>query len=179
MSQRSWSSILGAAAVAALFLSCDSGSPSSPDGMGTLRVHLTDAPVEDASEVNVHITGLTVKRVGSPVERISDDVGTFDLLELTDSEAMLATQNVAAGDYDFLLVELSADGSSIREAGTRDEFPLQIASSEVKILNGFTVRENGTTDVLLDFDAAASLRHLGNGSWLLTPVIIQANVEAD
>jgi hypothetical protein len=30
--------------------------------------------------------------------------------------------------------------------------------------------------VLLDFDAAASLRQLGNGDWLLTPVISLANV---
>jgi hypothetical protein len=178
MSQRAWLSALFAAVLAVLPLACD-GGPSSPDGMGRLNVRLTDAPVADASEINVHIVGLTVKRVGSPVERIADNVGVFDLLELTDSEALLATREVAAGDYEFIQVDLSEEGSSITEAGTGDEFPVHIASSEVKILNGFRVRENGTTNVLLDFDAAASLRHLGDGSWLLTPVILHANSDEE
>jgi hypothetical protein len=143
--------------------------------MGTLAVRLTDAPVADATEVNVHIVGLTLKRVGSPVERIANDVGTFDLLALTDTSALLVSASVPAGAYEFIQVDLSEDGSSITEAGTGDEFPLQIASDEVKVLNGFTVNDDGTTDVLLDFDAAASLRHVGNGSWLLTPVISLAN----
>jgi hypothetical protein len=44
----------------------------------------------------------------------------------------------------------------------------------VKILQGFTVEENETTEITLDFDADASLVQLGNGGWLLKPVIIHA-----
>jgi hypothetical protein len=41
------------------------------------------------------------------------------------------------------------------------------------------VNQNGTTELLLDFDAEASLRKLGNGEWMLTPVIIQVNASAN
>lgn len=51
--------------------------------------------------------------------------------------------------------------------------PLRIASGEVKVLGGFVVPETGAAVVTLDFDAAASLNHLGNGNWLLTPVIVK------
>lgn len=169
---------LGAAvalALSTLLAACDGSNPSGPGGTGRLVVRMTDAPTAGATEINVHITGLTVKRAGAPVERISGDVGTIDLLTLLDTSMLLTAANVPAGEYEFIQVELSEEGSSVVEAGTGDTFPLVIASDEVKVLGGFTVADNGTTTVLLDFDAAASLRHLGNGEWLLTPVISLAN----
>ena len=163
----------------AVVAACSDGSPSSPAGAGTIAVRMTDAPVADATEVNVHITGLTVKRSGAPVERISNDIGTVDLLTLQDTSMLLVTANVTAGDYEFIQVELSEDDSSVVEEGTGTEFPLSIASDEIKVLNGFHVNANGTTEILLDFDAEASLRHLGNGEWMLTPVISQANASVN
>ena len=163
----------------ALVAACDDSGPSSPAGAGTLAVRMTDAPVADATEVNVHITGLTVKRSGAPVERISNDVGTVDLLTLQNTSMLLVTANVTAGDYEFIQVELSEVGSSVVEEGPGTEFPLSIASDEIKVLNGFAVNPNGETDILLDFDAEASLRKLGNGQWMLTPVISQANASAN
>ena len=86
-----------------------------------------------------------------------------------------ASPGVMAGNYEFIRVELSENGSSIVEAGTGAVHPLRIASDQISVLGGFTVHATGTTDVLLDFDAEASLRHLGNGGWLLTPVISQVS----
>ena len=49
--------------------------------------------------------------------------------------------------------------------------PLRIPSQEIKILGGFRVDDDGTTTITLDFDAERSLVKLGNGEWLLKPVI--------
>lgn len=166
-----------ALALTLVFAACDGSNPSGPEGSGALAVRMTDAPTADATAVNVHITGLTVKRIGAPVERIAGDVGTVDLLTLLDTSMLLTTANITAGEYEFIQVELAEAGSSVVEAGTGDVFPLAIASDEVKVLGGFTVGEGGTTTVLLDFDAAASLRRLGDGDWLLTPVISLAGSE--
>jgi len=156
---------------------CDEGSPTGPDSSGRLAVRMTDAPIDEVAEVNVHITGLTVKRSGSPVERISNDLGTVDLLTLDNTSMLLTTANVQAGTYEFIQVDLSEEGSNVVLEGSSEELPLAIASDEIKVLGGFTVDENGTTTVLLDFDAQASLRQLGTGDWLLTPVISLANTE--
>lgn len=53
--------------------------------------------------------------------------------------------------------------------------PLEIASEEVKVLGGFIVPEAGGAVVTLDFDAASSLVHRGDGDWLLTPVIVRVD----
>jgi len=53
--------------------------------------------------------------------------------------------------------------------------PLRIPSEEIKILGGLSVEEGGTTTVTLDFDAEASLNRLGNGQWLMTPIIVMAD----
>ena len=50
--------------------------------------------------------------------------------------------------------------------------PLRIPSEKIKILGGFTVTEDGLTTVTLDFVAEESLVLLGNGEWLLQPVIL-------
>jgi hypothetical protein len=161
---------------AALVAGCDGGGPSGPNGTGRLAVRMTDAPIDDVAQINVHITGLTVKRVDAPVERIANDVGTFDLLTLADTSVLLTSADVQAGDYEFIRVELSENGSSIVLEGSTEELPLSIASDEIKVQGGgFTVNDDGTTTVLLDFDAKASLVQQGNGQWLLTPVISLVN----
>lgn len=170
--------LIALAALLSVALACgEDRSPTSPQGSGTLTVRLTDATVDDVAEVNVHITGLTVKRSGAPVDRIANDLGTVDLLTLAGTSMLLATTNVAAGQYEFVQVDLSEEGSSIVMEGSTEELPLSIASDEIKVLGGFTVQENGTTTLLLDFDARASLQQLGNGDWLLTPVIVLANAD--
>jgi len=167
-----WFALLVILALAA----CDGSSPTYSSGSARLAVRMTDAPVAGASAVNVHITGLVVKRSGSPVERIAGDLGVVELLALDGTSALLVTAQVEPGTYEFIQVELDPDGSTVVEEGSGDIFPLAIASREIKVLGGFTLQEDGTTTVLLDFDAAASLRLLGNDDWLLTPVISLANV---
>lgn len=176
MNQRAWM------AVALMLLmmagmSCG-GSEDSVTGPSptTLRILLTDAPTDELAEVNVYITGLTVKRSGSPVERISNDVGLVDLLSLRNGLMLLVAAQVEPGNYEFIRVELDQDQSFVVELGSGTELPLQIASEEVKVNGGFTMPAGGITSVTLDFDAEASLRKKGNGNWLLTPIILMVDV---
>lgn len=172
------------AAVVALSLmalvSCsDSDSPSAPSGT-MLRVELTDAPTDELAAVNVYISGLTIKPTTGPVERIANDIGSIDLLTLRDTRELLVAAEVEPGDYEFIHVDLDEAGSSVVDAATNEELPLQIPSEEIKVQGGtFTVAPDVTTTVLLDFDADQSLIRRGNGEWLLTPVILLANASTD
>lgn len=154
--------------------SLDGGSnsvTSSSDPLGTLSIYLTDAPTDEVSSVNVYITGLTIKRSGASVERFSNDVGLIDLLDLRDSTMLIAEDNVTAGDYEFIRVELDQSRSNVIVSG--ETLPLKIPSEEIKVLGGFVVRTGGSTNIVLDFDADKSLVKLGNGNWLLKPVIVK------
>jgi hypothetical protein len=154
--------------------SLDGGSnsvTSSSDPLGTLSIYLTDAPTDEVSSVNVYITGLTIKRSGASVERFSNDVGLIDLLDLRDSTLLIAEDNVTAGDYEFIRVGLDQSRSNVIVSG--ETLPLKIPSEEIKVLGGFVVPTGGFTNILLDFDADKSLVKLGNGNWLLKPVIVK------
>lgn len=160
-------------------VSCsDSDSPSAASG-AMLRVELTDAPTDELAAVNVYISGLTVKPTDGPVERIAQDIGPVDLLALRETRELLVAAQVAPGDYEFIRVEFDEAGSSVVDAATNRELPLQIPSREIKVLGGFIVAPDATTTVLLDFDADRSLIRRGNGQWLLKPVILLANTSTD
>ena len=161
--------------VVALAVGCNGSNdnPTSPPGSGRLSISMTDAPTGGVSEINVFVTGLTVKPKDGPEAKIANEIGLVDLLTLQNTTKQLVDLGVAAGDYEFVKIELDQSRSTVKETATGEMKPLQIASEEVKVLGGFNVPLGGSTDVLLDFKADQSIRHLGNGDWLLTPVISQ------
>ncbi len=65
----------------------------------------------------------------------------------------------------------------VRFAGTGQIYGLlsipRDRHEEIKILGGFVVADDTTTTITLDFDVEQSLVLLGNGGWLLKPVIIK------
>jgi len=149
-------------------------SPTSPGTASRLTVMLTDAPLEEVQQVNVFFTGVTVKPFGKSVEHLDLQLATnpVDLLTLDHQVVALAAGAVDPGDYEFIQVEIDPARSGVVVDGAAK--PLSVPSKEVKILGTFTVGENGT-DLTLDFDASKSLLPLGNGGWLLKPVIVKVN----
>lgn len=166
--------VLAAAGLLALAACSESDyHPTAGPGTGQLTVRLTDAPADDVSEINVWVTGLTIKKTDAPVARIANEIGLVDLLTLQGTTMELVELGVPAGDYEYVQVELDQERSNVRVLATGELAPLQIASEEVKVLDGFTVPDGGSLEITLDFDAAASLRQQGNGDWLLVPVIVR------
>lgn len=161
-----------AAVLMGLSASACSDSPTSPIGGGNLSLMLTDAPLDDVDEVNIYFTSVTAKPVGQPVEELELTLteNPINLLSLTDTTVSFATGVVEPGEYEFLHINIDEERSNIVENGV--EKPLQIPSEEIKILGGFAVEDDHTTTITLDFDAEKSLLRLGNGGWLMVPVIV-------
>jgi hypothetical protein len=147
------------------------GNPTSPSRNPNLIVRLTDDHIDDVDQVNLFFTDVTVKPVGRPVETLSVALATNpqDLLVLQDSVVTLATGLVEPGEYEFIRLNIDDARSSVVEGGLSKR--LRTPSEQIRILGRFTVGEGGVTTVTLDFDAEESLVHLGNGDWLLKPVI--------
>ena len=165
----------GALCVAANACGDGPASPSGFSGNANLSVMLTDAPIDDVEQVNIYFTSVTVKPEGKPVQELTLELSQnpVNLLALTDRTIGFAAGVVEPARYEFMHINIDQSRSNLVENGVRRS--LRVPSQEVKILGGFTVDDEHTTTVTLDFDAKDSLVHLGNGDWLLRPVIVMAD----
>ena len=167
------------AALAALVLAAAcSDSPTSPSGTGSnLRLMLTDAPA-GVDQVNIYFTSVDAKPVGGSLEHLTLNLASnpIDLLTLDDKVVGFAAGEVDAGQYEFLHINIDQDRSYLIENGVRK--PLRIPSQEIKVVGGFEIDDDHVTTLTLDFDADASLNKLGNGDWMMRPVVIIAGKDS-
>ncbi|WP_111642541.1 DUF4382 domain-containing protein [Marinimicrobium alkaliphilum] len=150
-------------ALAVLGLSACGGSSSSNDdgNTGTLSLSVTDAPVDSATAVVVSFSGVTLQHSnGERVDFVFDEAREIDLLQLQGnaSEGLLDNEEVLAGDYEWIRLDVNV------ERGVRDsyitlddgtEHELWIPSGEqtgLKLVSGMTVAAGGTADFTIDFD---------------------------
>ena len=190
MANRIGSGVVLTLVLAAGLTGCSSGSVSGSvdGGRGTVNVFLTDAPIDLATAQNVNVTltaviiypadSTTVESMndtgegdsGSPIVLMSHPA-TFDLLTLTGgATALLATDEVPAGSYDRIRLQIS-DATLVFKDGTST--PLKIDSQKVDVPIHFRVNRDADNAVTLDFDAAASVQvnQNGSGEYLLRPVV--------
>src|SRR6056297_3174291 len=103
-------------ALAAGIAACGgSGDGSSTASTGTVNVGLTDAPVDNAQEVNIEVEALVLQHSNGDRERFEFDMAEpVNLLTLTGGTVMslLADEEVTAGDYSWMRLELG-DGNTI------------------------------------------------------------------
>jgi hypothetical protein len=136
---------------------------------------LRDAPIQDIERVSVFITTATVKPVGEAVRQLELELtpNPIDLLTLQNQSVVLAEGAIPPGDYEFIRLNLDPAQCSVVENGV--EIALNVPSSEIKINHAFNVPDDSEVVITLDFDAEASLVSLGNGGWLLQPIVVVAD----
>jgi len=184
-----WSEITVATFLGVGLAGCSGGSFGTrvDNGKGTVNVFLTDAPLDlkGVSQVNVTLTGVTLfpedgatsmsgsapeSSGTSPVVIVSYPA-RFDLLTLTGgAKALLGTDEVPAGSYSRIRLEVS-DASLLKQDGS--SLPLKIEPGKVDVPIHFTIIQDQTTGVILDFDAAASVQvnDTASGQMILRPVV--------
>ena len=164
---------------------CNSDDPPKPiaPASGFLTLGLTDAPVDDAVEVIVVVTGIELPR--GPADTLNIDFDTprsVNLLEFRDGKSftLLDGNPLLPGKYEWLRLKIRAqenlqDGSRIRLRDGR-QFPLFIpsgAESGLKLNRPFTVAQGSTTRLMIDFDLRKSLVVAPGqgGNWILRPTL--------
>ena len=172
----------------------DGGGSSDSGGTGTLAVSLTDS-AGSYKAVYITVESVEVHTGGNDNnnknwETIPMDVNTINLCDLTNGVLEeLGSIKLAEGDYTQLRLHLNnipQDGElnilsqehphanyvileddSVHELKVPSGF-----QSGVKVVKGFTISEDGKTELILDFDAMSSVVEAGNsGQWLLKPTI--------
>lgn len=144
-----------------------SGGGGSPD-TGRMSLSVTDAPVDDASNVVVQFSGVAFKREGEAaevVQNLSPSPRQLDLLEYQEGRAALLLDGVTlpAGRYEWvrLIVDTQQDvRDSYIVLTTGEECELRVpsgAESGLKLNRGFTLPADGSVALTIDFDLRKSI----------------------
>lgn len=159
--------------VALLLASCG----TSRIGNGNLQVELTDAPAPyeavnvTLSAVEVHYLGESDGSGSARWLTVVTKPGTFDLLSLQNgTTAVLGKSALPAGDYDQLRLVLTS--AEVVTGGTA--MPMTMPSGAemgLKMNYKFKVVEDEDYVVVLDFDAAQSVKQNSNGEYMMMPVV--------
>jgi hypothetical protein len=174
-------------------LTACSGGGSSADG--SLSLVLTDATTNDYKAVYVTIEEVQVctddENEGDVNSwyTVAEPGGTYNLLELVNGvREQLGVTDLEAGHYTQmrLIIGTTADGGSnildevhpfanyiIDDENLCHELKIPSGiQTGIKLVSGFNIYENQTTELILDFDASRSVVKAGNsGKWLLKPTI--------
>lgn len=183
-------------AAVALLAACGGGGDGDKSQTGTLKLGITDAPVDYAESVVIQFSGVELKPVnGAPFTIDFAPAKNFDLLDLTGTTRAMLVDGVQipAGDYEWLRLKVNADpnmgGDShvvLEQGGEQCE--LRIPSGDqtgLKLIRGFTVAVGAITDFTIDFDLRKSLlappgqktmmNTCGGQAFMLKPVLRMVN----
>lgn len=164
------------------------GSDSGP-ATGSIQVGLTDAATSEYQAVYVSVAEVQVHGDGGSWQTISSPNKTINLLELVNGvRETLAIATLPAGNYTQMrLVLMNKPDNDINILYVKHPYanyfidPLNNAielkvpsafESGLKIVKGFSISPNQTTELILDFDVSKSIVMAGSsGNWLMKPTI--------
>ncbi len=176
-----------------------SGGGSGGDGSnggastGLLSLNITDAPVDNASQVVVEFTGIEIQ--SSSGDRTEINYLTpkhIDLLALHGgrSEVILDNAVLPSGDYEWIRLKVNAECDVLDSYiefndDINDRHSLQVPSgsqSGLKLVRGFNLAADGVADFTIDFDLRKSVNKpnkniKGNcsGNYKLKPALRMVN----
>ena len=175
---------------ALLLVACGSGSDDKTP-LPSFSLSVSDAPVDDLSEVVVCFNQIELKGSGGDVIfTVGDEDGMIaandlcldnsggvipntvgiDLKQYTgsDSIALVDGISIEVGDYTQLRLIMS-NGSYGTDAQTSEKISVSVPSNELK-LDGFTATLGGTVDFTLEFDLNKAMTNpVGQAGYFLKP----------
>lgn len=143
----------------------------SPDRSSNFELYLTDAPLEGLEHFYVTINQIYLRMEdGTWTDNLLTGPRTYDLLLLRNREEKVCQADLPPGTYTGIKLvitnaEIVVNGRSFQ---ININPPLTIT-----IPVNFTVLEDGTVKVTLDFDAAQSAVPDGNGYRLVPSIVVK------
>lgn len=182
--------IVLAAVLLAGWTACNMGGSGS--GTGQLSLSLTDKPSDDYKAVYVTIKNIAVHKADDPEDSwttVAEVNRTINLLELANGvRERLALVDLPSGRYTQMRLMIGDTGGSdtniLGQAHPAANYVIDMDDlvhemkipsgfqTGVKLVQGFDINENSTTELTFDFDASRSVVVAGNsGKYILKPTI--------
>jgi len=169
----------------------DNSGSDSKTAQGTLSTSLTDSSTDEYQAIYVTISRVEVHHDDSgDWETVANPDKTYNLLELVNGvRETLGISNLDAGHYTQMRLIIGEtpqeDGLNIFDElhpyanyiinQVDESHEMKVPSGTntgLKIVNGFDINENETTELILDFDAMRSVVKAGaSGKYLLKPTV--------
>jgi hypothetical protein len=151
-------------------------SPNPISNTGSIEVRVTDAPPrQEVTGVMVTVKSVEIHQAGDDQESESgwlplhmSGTDTFNLLQIQGLEEVLATGDLAAGNYTQIRMLVSKVQVAFKDGKTEDA---TVPSGKLKFVHPFEVAAGKSTVLLFDFDAAKSVNVTGNDKVIFKPVI--------
>jgi hypothetical protein len=169
------------------------GSSTSPTTGAMLSVILKDSPFSDAKALLVTFSNVSAHLAGGDFETLPFTGGgttrTCDLKRLTSAQDVLGTGPLPVGHYTQVRLVVSSatiyfDNASAGPACAPSvaapagrSASVDVPSGDIRLNQEFDVTSTNTTTITLDFDGDQSVKQLGNGSYMMTPVISVVSVQ--
>ncbi len=153
-------------------------SPTN-NSITTLNIRLTDGPI-DLEEVNIDLQGVVVKgEDGFEEIALETNTGIYDLLDFQNGiDTLIAMADIQLGRIREVRLILG-DNNTVVVDGQSHELKIPSGSqSGLKIKACLDLGPMTEFDLLLDFDAGASIHQTGNGKYIMRPVIKLMNAAA-
>lgn len=136
-------------------------------GSGYVSFSITDGPVDEANQVVVEFTGISIKQAdGEVFEFIFEEPKSIDLLDLQGSisESLIENQELPAGDYEWVRLMVNAEFDDVLDSfielsdGSQLEMRIPSGSQTgLKLNRGFTVLPGLAANFTIDFDLRKSV----------------------
>lgn len=145
---------------------CGGGSDAPVEQTGIISIAITDATVDEVTEVNVQFSGVTLKpQSGEEIEVSFDPPKDFDLLTLTGgmTAELLPDTRVPVGRYNWIRLAVNAEFDNVFDSYAivpEGQVELRVPSgsqSGLKLVSGFTVTQNQSTNIVIDWDLRKAL----------------------
>ncbi len=163
-------------AVFSILSACKKDTDSaSGDGTTKIQVRMTDAP-GDFDKINLSVKEIVLISAGKPYV-LTSNIPSFNILDYrigtSSPDILVATGEMPSGEITEIRLVLN-DGNTITENGVTKPLTTpsgQSSGIKVKLTSNPQLVEGAGYTLLLDFDAAKSIVRLGNGGYLLKPVV--------
>lgn len=152
-------------------ITLNSCSSDSTTGTYTYNVRMTDAP-GPYEEVNIDLKSVEVTGSNGQTVLLNTTAGIYNLLEFSNGlSTLIATSELSDAKVSQIRLILGANNTVVVGGVS---YPLSTPSAEqsgLKLQVNQTLLADIQNEILLDFDANASIVKTGNGTYKLKPVV--------
>lgn len=153
------------------FSACSDKNPKQDPT--TFNLRMTDDPLENVQEVNIDLKTIIVKTdEGRDSFELETNAGVYNLLDYQGQlDTLIGSVTLDATFIKEIRLVLGENNSIMKDSVIYDLKTPSAQQSGLKIKVNADLSDLDVYDLLIDFDACASVTQTGNGGFNLKPVI--------